>query len=170
MLHHEIKPAKVERPNESSVMVTRTFDAPKEDVYKAYTTPNLMQQWLLGPPGWTMSVCEMDIKVGGKFTWRWRDNNHKTEFGFSGKFMEIAPDYKIVHNEIYDPGTVGGKMGECLVTVVFVEKENDRSTDLQMTIKYENKEVCEQALSTGMTDGMEMSYQNLDRVLKKIHH
>lgn len=167
MSHPEIKPVKVERPNETTVLVTRTFDAPKENVYKAYTTPNLVQQWMLGPPGWTMPVCEMDLKVGGEFNWRWSDEAQKNEFGFTGKFLEIAPDYKIVHTETYHPGNMKDAMGDSLVSVVFVEKDKDTSTDMQMTIKYESKEVCDQALATGMTDGMEMSYQNLDRVLKK---
>ena len=82
--------AQVTLPSDREVLVTRQFNAPRDLVYKAYTTPALVQRWLLGPPGWSMPVCEMDVRVGGKFLWRWRNDEDGKEFGFHGEFREVA--------------------------------------------------------------------------------
>lgn len=123
-------PARVSTPSDSEVQVTRLFDAPRELVWKAYTTPELVQLWLLGPPGWTMPVCEMDVRVGGTYRWRWRSDADGQEFGFHGEFLEVDPSARIVHTETYDSGDVGGSMGDAgtsKVTVTFEERGERRS-------------------------------------------
>jgi uncharacterized protein YndB with AHSA1/START domain len=150
-------------PNDRDVVVVRAFDAPRELVFDAWTRPNLVQRWMLGPPGWTMPVCEMDVRPGGKFNWRWRSESDGSEFGFTGEFREVVRPSRIVHVERFDPGDVGGEMGEALVTSVLTEKGG--VTTMTMTIRYDSKETRDAALKTGMTDGMEMSYQKLDELL-----
>ena len=150
-------------PNDRDVVVVRDFKAPRALVYDAWTKPALMQRWLLGPPGWTMPVCEMDVRPGGKFRWRWRNEESGAEFGFSGTFRETARPSRLVHVEIYDPGDVGGEMGEALVTTEFAETRG--VTTQTTTIRYASKEVRDAALKTGMTDGMEKSYEQLDALL-----
>src|SRR3954447_14953668 len=105
----------VTQPSEREVKTMRSFKAPRDLVYDAYTKPELVRRWLLGPPGWTMPVCEMDVRVGGKFRWRWRNEQGK-EFGFTGVFREIESPSRIVHTEMYEPGDVGSEMGEALIT------------------------------------------------------
>src|SRR5262249_1776990 len=102
-----IEKAQVVLPSEREVKVTRSCRAPRALVYRAYTEPRLVQRWLLGPPGWSMPVCEMDVRVGGKFRWRWRSDRDGSEFGFTGTFREVQPASRLVHTEAYDPGTVG---------------------------------------------------------------
>ena len=80
---------------------------PRALVYRAYTEPQLVQRWLLGPPGWSMPVCEMDVRVGGGFRWRWRNDQDASEFGFAGTFREVQSGSRLVHTEAYDPGTAG---------------------------------------------------------------
>ena len=150
-------------PNDRDVVVVRAFNAPRALVFDAWTTPKLVQRWLLGPPGWTMPVCEMDVRPGGKFKWRWRSDESGKEFGFWGEFREVVRPSRIVHVERYAPGDVGGDMGEALVTSELTEKNG--VTTQTMTIRYESKAVRDAALKTGMTDGMEMSFQKLDEVL-----
>jgi uncharacterized protein YndB with AHSA1/START domain len=104
--------AEVTFPGDAEVRVTRQFFAPRAVVYRAYTEPDLMKRWLLGPPGWSMPVCEMDLEVGGKFRWRWRNDEDGKKFGFYGEFLDIRDDARIVHSQHYDPGDVGGEMGE----------------------------------------------------------
>src|SRR5688572_32586667 len=87
--------AQVTLPSDREVKVTRSFRAPRALVYRAYTEPELVRRWLLGPPGWTMPVCEMDVRVGGRYRWRWLSNEDKTEFGFSGVFREVEPRVKL---------------------------------------------------------------------------
>lgn len=159
-----LQKAEVSLPSDHEVRVTREFDAPRHLVYRAYTEPRLVQRWLLGPPGWTMPVCEMDVRVGGKYRWRWRSDADGSEFGFHGEFLEVSPPRRIVHTEFYDPGDVGGDMGDgALITVTFTEK--DGVTTMTSLMDFKTKAARDSAMSTGMTDGMEQSYQLLDRVL-----
>ena len=150
-------------PNDLEVVVVRDFSAPRNTVFDAWTKPELMSRWLLGPPGWTMPVCEMDLRVGGRFRWRWR-NDTGTEFGFTGVFREVVRPSRLVHTQVYDPGTVGGNMGaEALITAVLIEKGG--VTTYTTTIRYQSKVDRDAAISTGMTDGMEQSYTKLDALL-----
>lgn len=160
-----MKPAEVSTPSETEVRVVRTFDAPADLVWQAYTEPELMQRWLLGPPGWSMPVCEMDVRVGGAFRWRWKSDEDGAEFGFHGEFREVEPPKRLVHTEIFDPGDLQESMGEggAVITVTFAEKAGQ--TTMTLTIQYQSKADRDAALSTGMTDGMEMSYRRLDEVL-----
>lgn len=157
--------AQVTLPGDREVKVTRSFTAPRELVYRAYTEPHLVQRWLLGPPGWSMPVCDMDVRVGGRYRWRWRSEENGSEFGFSGTFREVQPSARLVHTEAYEPGTAGdGHPGEdAIVTVTFTEERG--VTTVTTLIDFGSKKARDAAVATGMTDGMEQSYQVLDRLL-----
>jgi uncharacterized protein YndB with AHSA1/START domain len=160
-----IEKAQVTLPSDREVKVARSFKAPRPLVYRAYTEPDLVRRWMLGPPGWSMPVCEMDVRVGGRFLWRWRSDDGASEFGFTGTYRELQPPSRIVHTEGYDPGTVGGAYpGEdAIVTVTFAEDSG--VTTVTTLIDFGSKEARDGAVATGMTDGMEQSYQLLDRLL-----
>ncbi len=156
-------------PSNHEVKVVRTFNAPRELVYKAYTTPALLQQWLLGYPGWTMPVCEVDLRVRGTYRWRFRRIEDGKEFGFHGEFRVVDPNRRIVHTEYYDPGDIGGDMGNgALITIELTER--DGVTTLTMLMDYYTKAARDAAVATGMTDGMEMSYQQLDQLLPEVEN
>lgn len=156
--------ADVQKTSETTVEVKRSFKARQDIVFKAYTTPALIQRWCCAMPGWEFPVCEMDVREGGKYRWRWKNESDKIEFGFHGVFRQVKPSQKLVHTQIFDPGTMGGDMGsESLITVTLVETNG--ITTVTTEIKYQSKEDMEKALATGMTDGMEISYQKLDEVL-----
>ena len=157
--------AQVALPSEREVKVVRSFKAPRALVYRAWTEPELLRRWMLGPPGWSMPVCEMDVRVGGRYRWRWRSEDNASEFGFTGTFREVQPASKIVHTEAYDPGTIGGgHPGEdAIVTVTFTEAGG--VTTVTTLIDFGSKEARDAAMATGMTDGMEQSYQLLDGLL-----
>jgi uncharacterized protein YndB with AHSA1/START domain len=156
--------AQVSLPSDREVQVTRSFKAARSLVYRAYTEPALVQRWLLGPPGWSMPVCEMDVRVGGKYRWRWRSDEDASEFGFAGTFREVTPS-RLVHTEQYDPGTVGDvpPQNEALVSVTFAEENG--ITTVTTLMDFGSKEARDAAVGTGMTDGMEQSYQLLDALL-----
>ena len=163
-----IEKAQVTMPSDREVMVTRSFKAPRALVFRAYTEPELVRRWMLGPPGWSMPVCEMDVRVGGSYRWRWRSDTDGKEFGFVGTFREVQPPSRLVHTEGYDPGTVGDGYpsgGEALVTTTFAEEGG--ITTMTTVIDFGSKEARDAAVKTGMTDGMEQSYQLLDRVLQE---
>jgi len=159
--------AQVTLPSEREVKVTRSFKAPRPLVYRAYTEPTLVRRWLLGPPGWSMPVCEMDVRVGGDYRWRWRSDKDGSEFGFAGTFREITPPSRLVHTESYDPATLGDAhpQNEAIVSVTFAEDSS--ITTVTTLIDFGSKEARDAAVATGMTDGMEQSYQLLDTLLSE---
>lgn len=157
--------AQVNLPNDREVEVTRSFRALRALVYRAYTEPEIVRRWMLGPPGWSMPVCEMDVRVGGRFRWRWRSDQDGSEFGFTGVYRDVQPAAKIVHTEAFDPGTVGGGYpgDDAIVTVTFTEDSG--ITTVTTLIDFGSKQARDAAVATGMTGGMEESYQLLDRFL-----
>jgi len=159
-----MKPAEVSLQSDTEIRIERTFSAPIEKVWRAFTEPKLVSRWMLGPPGWSMPVCEMEVQVGGKFRWRWRNDDDGKEFGFTGEFLDVVPLSRIVSTEYFDSGTVGGDMGEGTI-VTWTFKESDGSTMLAYVIKYKSRSDRDAALSSGITDGMAMSYKKLDDLL-----
>ena len=157
--------AQVTLPDDRSVRVTRSFNAPRDLVYRAYTTPALMQRWLLGSPGWSMPVCEMNVRVDGTFRWRWRSDDGEQEFGFHGRFLEVDAPARLRHTEIFDPGDTGIDMGQGHAEVAVELTQKGDVTTVTTLITYQSPEDRDVAMSTGMTDGMETSYKNLDDLL-----
>lgn len=158
-----LEKAKVSLPSDTEVRVTRDFSAPRKLVWDAHTQPKLVRRWMLGPPGWSMPVCEMDVRPGGKYRWRWRSEDEGKEFGFFGEFREVDAPARMVHEENYDPGDIGGQMdasNPAIIRTSFTER--DGVTSLEMVMKFASKDIRDAAVSTGMTDGMEMGYERLD--------
>jgi uncharacterized protein YndB with AHSA1/START domain len=161
-----IEKAQVTLPSDREVRVTRSFKAPRALVFRAYTEPELVRRWMLGPPGWSMPTCEMDVRVGGRYRWRWRSDADGSEFGFAGTFREVQPPSRLVHTEAFEPGADGETYpsgGEALVTTTFAEEGG--VTTMTTIMDFGSKEARDAAVQTGMTDGMEQSYQLLDRLL-----
>ena len=162
MKHAQLK---ITTSGDRELVMTRVFDAPRKLVFDAHTKPELVRRWLLGPPGWSMPVCEMDVRVGGRYRWRWRNDENGQEFGFTGTFREVKPPSRIVHSEAYDPGTVGDDFPRNDATVTVRFDEDDDRTTVTSLIDFGSKDARDAAMATGMTDGMEQSYQLLDRLL-----
>lgn len=156
--------ADIALPNDTDIVVKRSFKAPRAMVWRAYTEPALVQRWMLGYPGWSMPVCEMDVRVGGKFRWVWKNDEDGKGFGFHGEFREVNAPAHIANTEFYDPGDMGGDMGSG-AEITYDFAEHDGVTTLTTIIRYKSKEEREAALSTGMTDGMEATYKSLDTLL-----
>ena len=157
-------PIEVTQPSDREVRVVRTFKAPRTLVWDAHTKPELIQKWMLGPPGWTMPVCEMDVRVGGAYRWRWRNDADGKEFGFFGQFTEVTKPSKIAHLETFDPGDVGGAMTNEPAEVTTTFAEDNGVTSLTVNMRFASKQTRDMAVGTGMTDGMEIGYQRLDKI------
>ena len=163
------KPAEVSLPSDTEVRVTRDFRAPRKLVWQAHVDPKLFQRWIGGYPGWSMPVCEMDVRTGGKYRWLWRTDNGSQEFGFFGEYSEVEVPARMIAVEHYNPGTMGGAMDASSPTInntFFTEKSG--VTTLVTLLKYVSKEARDAAISTGMTDGMEVSFARLDEVLESL--
>ena len=144
------------------VALIRAFDAPRRLVFAAHTKPNLVRRWLLGPPGWTMPTCEIDLWVGGCIRYVWRGPNGET-MGMSGVFREVVPPERLVHTELFDEDWQGGGVE---TTTVFIEAAG--KTTVTMTMRFASGEARDAALATGMARGMGQSYDRLAEILAEI--
>ena len=89
---------RISTPTDREIVFTRVFDAPRELVFDAMTRPELLKRWLLGPPGWTMPICEIDLRVGGAYRYVWRSADG-VEMGMGGIHREIVrPERIVAHN------------------------------------------------------------------------
>ena len=145
------------------IIMTRTFNAPREKVFEAFTKPELVQQWLLGPPGWQMPVCQMDVRVGGKYHWVWRSEKNGKEMGLGGEFREVTPPSRLVHTEHWDDPWFPD--GDSLVTTEFADQHG--KTALTVTILSPSKQARDQMLQSGMETGVAASYDRMEQLLAK---
>jgi uncharacterized protein YndB with AHSA1/START domain len=160
------KPLEVTLPSDREVRVVRSFEAPRQLVWDAHTKPELVTRWMLGPPGWSMPVCEMDVRVGGTYRWRWRSDEDGKEFGFFGKFIEVNAPAKLAHEQNYDPGDVGGPMSSEPAIISNTFEEKNGVTTMVVTMLFPSKATRDGAVASGMTDGMEIGYARLDDMFK----
>jgi uncharacterized protein YndB with AHSA1/START domain len=145
-------------PSDREVAWTRTFAAPRERVFRALTEPEHVQRWLLGPDGWTMPVCEMDLRVGGGWRYVWR-NGDGVEFAIQGVFREIERPARLAYTE--------SMMGsEALQTIVLTEE--DGVTTMVSSLLYGSRTERDAAIATGMEEGTSQSYDRLAEVLTAV--
>jgi uncharacterized protein YndB with AHSA1/START domain/DNA-binding transcriptional ArsR family regulator len=145
-------------PSDREIVLTRTFDAPRRLVFDAYTDPEHVPHWLLGPDGWTMPVCEIDLRPGGKWHFVWR-NTDGAEMEMRGVYREIVPPERLVNTESW-----GDDWPETLNTLTLSEK--DGRTTIAQSVVYPSKEARDRALGTGMKDGASMSFDRLAEYLR----
>lgn len=147
---------------EREIVMTRLFDAPRKLVFDAFTKPELLKQWLLGPPGWSMPVCEIDLRIGGRYRYVWRRDTDGTEMGCGGVYREIVPPERLVHTEQFDNPWYPG---ESLITTVLDEQRG--KTTLTATMLYESRDARDGILKSGMESGVAASYDRLAELLAK---
>jgi uncharacterized protein YndB with AHSA1/START domain len=147
-------------PSDREIAMKRVFDAPPTLVFDAFTKPELLKRWLLGPDGWSMPDCNVDLRPGGAFHYGWRNDADGTEFGLSGTYREIVRPERIVHVERFD-GALDS--GEALITTTFVEQNG--STTVTMTMLMESRAARDMTLESGMERGVAASYDRLAGIL-----
>jgi uncharacterized protein YndB with AHSA1/START domain len=152
------EPLIITTPGDREIVVTRAFDAPRELVFLCYSKPELLRRWY-GLPDWTMTVCEIDFRVGGKWRFVSRAPNG-FEMGSSGSYMVIEAPVRIVNTEIYDQDWTGG---ETIVTLTLIEK--DGRTTVTMSVLYATPEARAGAAASPMATGMEIGFKRLDELL-----
>lgn len=150
---------KLTLPTDREVELTRDFDAPRTLVYDAMTRPELIKRWLTGPPGWTMAVCEVDLKVGGKYRYVWNGPGGIV-MGMGGVWREIVRPERLVATERFDESWYPG---EAVDTTVLVEQSG--KTKVTITVQYESREARDAVLKTPMAEGMAAGYENLAQLL-----
>ena len=153
------EPLSIETPDDTRIVIVRGFVAPPHLVYACYTQPSLIRRWLTGPDGWTMPVCTYDARAGGAYRFEW----HGPDNGFlalSGDIHRIDVIRYIDSSELFDHGV----MGPAYRAELLFELEG-RGTKLVNTLTYTSLAHRDMVAATGMAEGMEMSFQSLDRLL-----
>lgn len=142
-------------PNDREIVATRWFSAPRGVVWDAYTRCEHVRQWQVGPEGWSMPTCEIDLREGGAYRYGWE--GPEEPFEISGEFREIVPPERLVNTEVFEGH-------EALDTLTLVE-ENGR-TKITVSVVYQSNEAREAAKATGMEDGWAESYERLEEYLR----
>ena len=154
---------KVTTPSDREIRLTRVFNAPRQLVFDAMTRPEHVRQWwgCLGD-GYSVPVCEIDLRVGGK--WRFVNRHPKGEAAFHGEYREINPPSRVVFTEIFEdfPDSVS------VVTSELTE-ENGK-TRLTATVSYPSVEVRDMVIASGMAKGAGISYDRLEDLVAKLQH
>lgn len=149
----------VKTEGDRHVVVTRRFAASPEAVYRAHTDPQLVQQWMLGPEGWTMPVCINEAKPGGKIRYEWKDGKGNG-FCLTGEFLELVPHSKIVHVErMFLPERTPDNHVETRFDA------DGTGTFMTMRMTLPDSETRAAMLATGMERGMEASYVRLEGMI-----
>jgi len=156
------KGLQISTPTDTTIVLTRTFNAPRRLVWEAMFEPANMRRWMLPPPGWTTTVCECDARVGGALSLAWKSEDADPAMTLQGVFTEVVLHERIVHTETMKMGS-GQTVGSLVETHEFAEKSG--VTSMRITQTYDSKEARDGALASGMDQGMEAGYQQLDAML-----
>lgn len=147
-------------PNDRELVITRVVQAPRELVFDAWTNPRHLPNWMTGPEGWTMPICEIDLRPGGSWHYVWRKSDG-TEMGMSGAVVDVVRPARLVTTERWGP-----EWPETTNTLLLTEMAG--RTTITQTITYPSKEARDAALQTGMKEGMEQSFVRLETLLAEL--
>ena len=142
--------------SDTQVRVSRIIRGSVQDVWRAHNDESLLRQWLLGPDGWTMPVCEVATEVGQSYRYEWEQEGGEGRFGFTGELTESTPPTRSVTTEMMIGMPGPGTTNELTLT------PTTGGTLLTLVITYPNVELRDTVLGTGMVDGMETSYARLE--------
>lgn len=146
--------------DDTHVVVTREVRGSVEQVWRCHHDPSLMQRWMLGPPGWTMPVCEAPAKVGDAYRYEWENTADGSRFGFTGELLESEAPRRAVTTE-----RMIGTDGPGTVNELLLSPRPSGRTRIEVRITYPSKELRDAILGTGMVDGMEASYARMEEQL-----
>ena len=146
-------------PTDREIAMTRVFDAPRSLVFDAMTKPELMKRWYHGPDGWILSVCEVDLRVGGRYRCVWSGEGKK-DMAMGGEYREIVVPERIVQTEQFEKAWYPG---EAIITLEFAEQ--DGKTTFTGTMTYDTREIRDAVAKSGMERGVTASYDRLADLL-----
>ncbi|HLY50199.1 MAG TPA: SRPBCC family protein [Solirubrobacteraceae bacterium] len=153
--------AKVSLPTDEQILITRDFDAPRRLVYKAFTTPELVERWWHAKRG-EVTLVEIDLRVGG--SWRYVMVTHDgTEVGFHGTYREVVPDERLVSTEVYEGLPEGVSEDDAMTVNTTTFAENDGRTTLTILVQAKSKVSRDAIIESGMEDGLQDALELLEQ-------
>ena len=150
--------AVVTLPSDNEILISRSFDAPAELVFDAWTTPELVKRWWAGDRG-VVTDAQIDLRVGGR--WRWAmTTNGGFEVAFRGEYREIHRPHRLVRTEVFElfPDD------EAIGTLTF--EEADGVTTLKILARYPSQEHRDAAIASGMEGGLQTSFDDLEELVR----
>ncbi len=154
---------KVTAHGDLEIVMTRDFDAPRDLIFDAWTKPDLLKRWLGVRAGWSLAICEVDLKVGGAYRFVWRKGPDGPGMVMRGVYREIVPPERLVCTERFDDPWFPG---ESLNTLVLIEQGG--RTTLTSTSLYESREARDVVLKSPMESGVAESFNVLEKLLASI--
>ena len=157
-VHNRHGSAVITLPSDTEILITRSFDAPAELIFKALTTPDLVKRWW----GFETSewlVCDIDLRVGGE--WRYVIRESDMEVGFHGEYHEIAAPHRIVSTEIFEGFPDAGSVNTMTLDEV------DGVTTMTTLVQHELPEHRDGQLASGMEGGMQISFDRLEDLVRQ---
>ena len=145
-------------PSDTEILITRAFDAPADLIFKAFTTPELVQRWW----GFETSewlVCDIDLRVGGQ--WRYVIRERDMEVGFHGEYHEIDGPHRLVSTEVYEGFPDAGSLN------IMTLDEVDGVTTMTTLVQHESQEHRDMQLASGMESGMQVSYDRMEDLVRQ---
>ncbi|MEJ6388925.1 SRPBCC domain-containing protein [Gymnodinialimonas ulvae] len=147
------------------LVITRQFAAARAVVWRAFTDPDVLRDWLLGPPGWDMQMCRIDLRENGSYVWRWRDPVTGAVLGFRGTYSYVRAGARTEDTQTFHQGARDAVLGAPTRNVVVFD-DIDGGTRVTTRISYADRATRDMVLDNGLTDGMELSYTRLDALLR----
>jgi uncharacterized protein YndB with AHSA1/START domain len=153
----------ISTPTDTTIVLVRAFNAPRRLVWEAMFTPERMRRWMLPPPGWTLTTCRCEPRVGGVLDLAWKSDEADPAMTLRGTFTEVVLHERAVHTETMALGS-GQEIGSLLEQHAFTE--DGSVTTMRITQTYGSKDARDGAIASGMDQGMEACYQQLDAELR----
>ncbi len=157
-----LKGLQVSTPTDTTIVLTRTFNAPRRLVWEAMFTPDRRRRWTLLPLGLTMTVCECEARVGGALRLVSKSEEADPAMTLQGVFTEVVLHERAVHTETMALGS-GQVIGSLVETHEFAEKGG--VTTMRITQAYPSKDARDGVIASGMDQGLEACYEQLDALL-----
>ena len=154
-------------PSDTEILITRSFDAPAELVFDAMTTPELVKRWW----GYETSewlVCEIDLRVGGRWRFVTREPEPDMEVGFHGEYREIAAPHRLVTTEVFEGAPAPDPYPDDPTINVVTLHEQDGVTTLSVLVQTPGQEIRDAIIGSGMGGGLQISYNRLEDLVREL--
>jgi uncharacterized protein YndB with AHSA1/START domain len=153
----------VEARGEREIVMVREFSAPRQLIFDCWSKPELLKRWFGGPREWSLIVCEVDFRVGGKYRFVTKNANNGEEMGWGGEYTEIDPPERFVATELFDEAWYEG---ESLNTTIL--EEHGGRTVMTMVGQYASRSVRDEVMKSGMESGLSVTFDRLEELLPEL--
>jgi len=154
-------PQSAEPVSERELVIERVFDVPRRILFKAYADPQYVRQWF-GPPGYPLTLCEMNFRVGGRYRYAMTGPDGKQNTPFGGEYLAIVPDSKIVYTNTFE------EAGAQTMVFTFSFDESEGKTTLTLHVLFASAAMKKLHVGHGFEQGMGAGFEQLAAVAAEL--